>query len=361
MEYRSLGTAGIAVSTLTLGTMYFGSETAEDEGFALLDAFLEAGGNLIDTANVYVGGETEAIIGRWLARRPRDVTDRVVLATKGWFSIDPDVNASGTSRRALSRALDGSLRRLGVETIDLYQLHAWDPLTPVEETLSFLDDAVRAGKIQYVGLSNFTGWQLQLMVSTARQMGVQVPVMLQQQYSLLSRESEWEVIPAALHNGIGLLPWSPLAGGFLTGKYERGSTPVSDTRAGSDKPLYQWVSAEYAASDRNWATIDAVVRVAKEMGVTPAQVALSWIADRPGVISPIFGARTMHQLTHNLGAVDLHLDAEATAAVDAVSVPTPGGYPYGAFGSGQRARPLDGGRATQDLVARGSDSPLGRR
>ncbi len=209
MDYRKLGNTGIAVSNLTLGTMYFGSETSGEEAFALLDAFMEAGGNLIDTANVYVGGVTEEIIGRWLASRPREVTDRVVLATKGRFSTAPDVNGAGLSRRHLDRTLTASLRRLGRETIDLYQLHAWDPLTPVEETLAFLDTAVRAGKIHYVGLSNFTGWQLQLIVSTARQMGVQVPVTLQQQYSLLSRESEWEVIPAALHNGIGLLPWSP--------------------------------------------------------------------------------------------------------------------------------------------------------
>ena len=338
MEYRKLGNTGIVVSNLALGTMYFGSETSEEEAFAVIDAYVEAGGNLIDTANVYVGGLAEEIIGRWFASRPREITDRVVLATKGRFSIGPDVNGAGLSRRVLSRSLDESLRRLGRETIDLYQVHAWDPLTPVEETLSFLDSAVRAGKIHYVGLSNFTGWQLQLMVSTARQMGVQVPVTLQQQYSLLSRESEWEVIPAALHNGIGLLPWSPLAGGFLAGKYERGGTPAPDTRAGSDKPLYQWVSAEYAASDRNWATIDAVVRIAREIGATPAQVALSWVADQPAVAAPIFGARTVEQLRENLGAAGLHLDADAKAALDAVCAPQPGGYPYGGFGSGQRAR-----------------------
>jgi aryl-alcohol dehydrogenase-like predicted oxidoreductase len=361
MEYRTLGYTGLAVSRIALGTMYFGSETPEAEAFAIIDAFVEAGGNLIDTSNVYVGGLVEEIIGRWFAARPRDVTDRVVLTTKGRFSTDPDVNAPGLSRRGLSRALDGSLRRLGRETVDLYQLHAWDPLTPVEETLSFLDAAVRAGKIHYIGLSNFTGWQLQLMVSTARAMGVPLPVTLQQQYSLLSRESEWEVVPAALHNGIGLLPWSPLAGGFLTGKYERGSRPAPDTRAGSDKPLYQWTSADYAASDRNWDAIDAVVRIAREIGVTPAQVALSWVADRPAVTAPIIGARTVAQLRENLGAVGLHLDAAATAVLDEVSAPTPGGYPYGAFGSGQRARSVDGTAGLQTVVEKGSDAPLGRR
>jgi aryl-alcohol dehydrogenase-like predicted oxidoreductase len=360
MEYRKLGNTGLAVSTLALGTMYFGAETAESEAFAILDTFVEAGGNLVDTSNVYVGGAVEEILGRWFASRPREVTDRVVLATKGRFSTDPDVNGAGLSRRGLTRSLDASLRRLGREVIDLYQLHAWDPLTPVEETLAFLDAAVQAGKVHYVGLSNFTGWQTQLMVSTARQMGVSLPVTLQQQYSLLSRESEWEVVPAALHNGIGLLPWSPLAGGFLAGKYARGTTPAADTRAGSANPLYQWVSAEYAASDRNWATIDAVVRIAREIGATPAQVALRWVANRPSVVAPIVGARTVGQLRENLGAVGLRLDAVATAALDAVSTPQSGGYPYGAFGSGQRARSVDGGQGLHALVAEGSDAPLGR-
>ncbi|MBR7896948.1 aldo/keto reductase [Burkholderia multivorans] len=361
MKYRKLGNTGTVVSSLGLGTMYFGDETPEADAFAILDAFVEAGGNLIDTSDVYVGGVSEQIIGRWLAARPREITDRVVLATKGRFGTGPDVNDVGLSRRHLHRALDASLRRLGVGTVDLYQLHGWDPQTPVEETLSFLDDAVRAGKIHYVGLSNFTGWQLQLMVSTAKAMGVQVPVSLQQQYSLLSRESEWEMVPAAVHNQMSLLPWSPLAGGFLAGKYLRGGTPAADTRAGSRKPLYQWTSAEYAESERNWATIDTVVRIAKDIGATPAQVALSWLADRPGVTAPIFGARTVQQLSDALGAVDLALDAEATTTLAKVSAPTPGGYPYGAFGSGQRERSLQtSAQALGALVGGGSNHPLGR-
>jgi aryl-alcohol dehydrogenase (NADP+) len=234
-------------------------------------------------------------------------------------------------------------------------------LTPVEETLSFLDDAVKAGKIHYVGLSNFTGWQLQLIISTAKAMGVQVPVTLQPQYSLLSREIEWEIVPAALHNGIGLLPWSPLAGGFLTGKYQRGAAAPSGSRAGSEKPLYQRISEEYADSDRNWATIDAVVRVAKEIGATPAQVALSWIANRPSVVAPIVGARTVEHLRDNLGAAELTLDNEATAALEKVSAPQSGGYPYGAFGAWQRARSLqDGTPASGQPFTAGSDHPTGR-
>lgn len=209
MEYRKLGNTGTAVSRIALGTMYFGVQTPEDEAFALLDAFVDADGNLVDTSNVYGGGRSEEIIGRWFASRPSDVTDRVVLATKGRYGTGTDVNSLGSTRRQLRRSLDASLRRLGRDHVDLYQIHAWDPLTPIEETLSFLDDAVHAGKINYVGLSNFTGWQLQLTLSTAQQMGTHAPVSLQQQYSLLSRESEYEVIPAALHNQVSLLPWSP--------------------------------------------------------------------------------------------------------------------------------------------------------
>jgi len=362
MLNRKLGKTGISVSKIALGTMYFGSETPEADAFAILDAFIEAGGNLIDTADVYVGGVSEQIIGRWFAARPSDVTGRVILASKGRFGPNQDPNAVGLSRRHLHRALNASLSRLGLETIDLYQLHASDMHTPVEETLSFLDEAVKAGKIHYIGLSNFTGWQLQLIVSTARAMGLQVPVTLQPQYSLLSREIEWEIIPAALHNGIGLLPWSPLAGGFLSGKYQRGAAAPADSRAGSEKPIYQWISEEYANSDRNWATIDAVVRIAREIGATPVQVALSWIADRPGVIAPIVGARTVEHLRSNLGAAELTLDREATAALEEVSAPQPGGYPYGVFGAGQRSRWMndDGTPPFQQAYVAGSKNPTGR-
>jgi len=364
MLHRKLGNTGIAVGKIALGTMYFGSETPEEDAFAILDTFVEAGGNLIDTADVYVGGVSEQIIGRWFAARPREVTDRIVLASKGrsgGHKAVQDPNAVGLSRRYLHRALNASLRRLGVETIDLYQLHASDMHTPVEETLSFLDEAVRAGKIHYTGLSNFTGWQLQLIISTAKAMGVQVPVTLQPQYSLLSREIEWEIIPAALHNGIGLLPWSPLAGGFLSGKYQRGIAAQPGTRAGSEKPLYQRISEEYADSDRNWATIDAVVRIAREIGATPSQVALSWIADRPGVVAPIVGARTVEHLRSNLGAAELTLDNEATATLDKVSAPQSGSYPYGVFGAWQRGRSMqDEKQATTPTYTGGSDHPTGR-
>ncbi|MET0693889.1 MAG: aldo/keto reductase, partial [Propionibacteriaceae bacterium] len=308
---------------------------------ALLDRFVEAGGNLIDTANVYGGGASEDLIGRWFASRPADLTDRVVLTTKARFGTGPDVNETGTGRRNLDRALTASLRRLGLDSIDLYQMHGWDPLTPVEETLRFLDDAVRAGKIHYIGLSNFTGWQLQLTLSTAAALGLQVPVTLQPQYSLVCREIEYEVIPAALHNQIGLLPWSPLASGFLTGKYERGAERPSGARMGSGDAFSDRTYRVLAAKQQNWDTLDAVRDIATSIGATPSQVALSWLANRPTVTAPIIAARTMKHLEENLAGADLELDVASTRRLDDVSAPTPDDYPYGPFGEKQRGRYID--------------------
>ena len=360
MKYAKLGSSGTVVSTIALGTMYFGDETPEEEAFKILDAFVEEGGNLVDTADVYAKSVSEQVIGHWFASRPSDITNKVVLATKGRSPNGTDVNDVGLSRRHLHQALNASLRRLGVESIDLYQLHASDMKTPIEETVAFLGDAIAAGKIHYIGLSNFTGWQIQLFVSTARAMGVPLPVTLQPQYSLLSREIEWEVIPAAIYNGLGLLPWSPLAGGFLAGKYKRGSIPPSNTRAGSKKELYQWTMEEYALSDRNWETIEAVEKIASESGLPPSQVALSWLINRPGVTAPIVGARTMKHLIDNLGAADLTLNEQATTMLDSLSKPKSGGYPYGEFGAWQRSRFIPDGSAAPDLpFIGGSKTPLG--
>jgi aryl-alcohol dehydrogenase-like predicted oxidoreductase len=342
MKYSKLGNSGLVVSRMSLGTMYFGDETPEDESLAIIDAFVEAGGTLLDTANVYAEGRAEEIIGKWFASRPKDMTDQVVLASKGRLGDPGRGNDVGLSRRQLHRALDASLGRLGRDQIDLYQLHSSDMHTPMEETVAFLADAVRVGKINYIGLSNFKGWELQLFVSTAKAMGAPLPISHQPQYSMLSRWVEWEVIPAAVHNGLGILPWSPLAGGFLSGKYKRGETPASDTRAGSEKPLYQWTSSDAAKSDRNWAVIDTVVRIASGLGVPPSQVALSWLANRPGVTAPIVGARTMAHLRDDIGFVDLDLDAEATRTLDELSAPVAEGYPYDDFSDGQRARIVEG-------------------
>jgi aryl-alcohol dehydrogenase-like predicted oxidoreductase len=341
MKYRTLTGTGISVSNLALGTMGFGTETDEAEAFAILDRFVEADGNLIDTANVYGDGASEELLGRWFASRNTEVTGRVVLATKARFGTGPDVNETGLSRRNLDRALTASLRRLGRDNVDLYQLHSWDALTPIEETLRFLDDAVRAGKIHHYGLSNFTGWQLQLTVSTAKQLGLHVPVTLQPQYSLVSREIEFEIVPAALHNGVGLLPWSPLAAGFLSGKYTKDAQPGDDTRWGSGNPMNDHIFGDLAAKDQNWAVLNAVREIATDLGVTTSQVAYSWVANRPGVVAPIVGAKTLAQLESNLVAADIELDDATTARLDEISAPTPNDYPYGPFGVKQRHRYVD--------------------
>jgi aryl-alcohol dehydrogenase-like predicted oxidoreductase len=341
MDYRTLGRTGCAVSTLTLGTMTFGKETDESGAQAQLDAFLEAGGNLVDTADVYNAGVAEEMIGRWLADRPADVRDRTVVATKGRFPMGEDVNDLGLSRRHLQRALDDSLRRLGVDCVDLYQVHSWDPVTPLEETLGALDDMVRAGKVRYVGLSNYTGWQIQKTVALARERGWEPPVTLQPQYNLLVRELEWEIVPSCLDAGLGLLPWSPLGGGWLTGKYTKAERPTGATRLGEDPTRGVEAYDRRSARQRTWDVVDAVREVAANRGASMAQVALAWLADRPAVTSVILGARTTEQLEDNLGAAGLHLDETETAALDLASDPGAGDYPYGDMGVHQRGRTVD--------------------
>ena len=231
MEFRTLGSTGTIVSAHCLGTMTFGAESDEETAHAQLDLFVERGGNFIDTADVYSGGRSEEIIGRWLAARP-GMRDRIVVATKGRFPMGDAPNDAGLSRTHLGRALDASLRRLGVDVVDLYQAHAWDPLTPIEETLGFFDDAVRAGKIRYAGVSNFVAWQLQKAALLA---GDAAPIVtLQPQYNLLVRDIELEIVDVCRNEGIGILPWSPLAGGWLTGKYTRDEPPTGATRLGED-------------------------------------------------------------------------------------------------------------------------------
>jgi aryl-alcohol dehydrogenase-like predicted oxidoreductase len=344
MEYRTLGRSGCSVSALCLGTMTFGAETDEAGAHEQLDLFVEAGGTLVDTADVYSTGASEQIIGRWLSSRSSEIRDRVVLATKGRFPLSEEPNALGNSRRHLRRALDDSLRRLGVEHIDLYQLHAWDPYTPLEESLRFLDDAVHAGKIGYPGLSNFTGWQVQKAVDLAEHEHLAVPVTLQPSYSLLVRGIEFEIVPACRHNGLGLLPWGPLGGGWLSGKYTRDQRPSGGTRLG-DHPgrgleAYERVSVR----ERTWDVLEAVQDVAEGRGVSMAQVALAWLVARPAVTSVILGARTTDQLRDNLAAADLTLDAAEAERLDEVSDPGAPDYPYGGPGTEQRSRNLDGTR-----------------
>jgi aryl-alcohol dehydrogenase-like predicted oxidoreductase len=343
MDYRTLGRSGCAVSNLALGTMTFGAETGELDAHRQLDQFVSAGGTLVDTADVYSSGASEQIIGRWLASRPADVTDRVVLATKGRFPMDDSPNGVGLSAVHLTRALDGSLRRLGVDAVDLYQLHAFDPWTPLEETLRTLDGFVRAGRIRYYGLSNFTGWQLTKAVHMAQALNVPGPVTLQPQYSLLVREIEWEIVPAALNAGVGLLPWSPLGGGWLSGKYQRDVRPTGATRLGED-PGRGMEAYDRRGTERTWKVIDVVRNIASKRGVSMAEVAVAWVTARPGVTSTILGARTLEQLETNLRAADLHLNRHETAELDTASDLRSADYPYGELGLEQRSRTLTGGR-----------------
>lgn len=343
MQYRTLGRSGAVVSAFALGTMTFGAEADEATSHAILDDYAEAGGTFIDTADVYSHGTSEEIVGRWLAggsgRR-----EAMVVATKGRFPMGDGPNDLGTSRRHLRSALDASLRRLGTDHIDLYQMHAWDPHTPIEETLRFLDDAVSAGKIGYYGFSNFLGWQLTKAVYEAKAHGWTAPVTLQPQYNLLVRGIESEVVPAALDAGMGLLPWGPLAGGWLSGKYQRDVAPTGHTRLGEDPQRGMEAWEPRNARAKTWDIIDAVGSVAQGHGASPAQVALRWLLDRPAVTSVILGARTREQLADNLKAADLALTAEEVAELTRVSEPDLEAYPYGTKAIAQRSRKIEGGR-----------------
>lgn len=338
MEYRQLGPSGCLVSSFALGTMTFGSETDEQASHLQLDFFIESGGNLIDLADVYSGGQSEEITGRWLAKKsPRD-REQLILASKARFPLGSSPNESGLSRKHLTHALDNTLRRLGTETVDLYQVHSFDPLTPLDETLRFLDDAVRSGKVLYTGLSNFTGWQIQKAVGIAAALGIAGPVSVQPQYSLLAREVEWEIIPACLDGNLGLLPWSPLGGGWLTGKYQKDVRPSGATRLGENPERGVEAYSRRSAVERTWQVIDAVRGIADTRGISMAQVALAWLADRPTVASVIIGARSAGQLKDNLGAAGLHLSAGEIEQLDSASDPDPADYPYGPAGTQQRSR-----------------------
>jgi aryl-alcohol dehydrogenase (NADP+) len=343
MQLRNLGNSGTIVSEFALGTMTFGAEADERASHAILERYLDGGGNLVDTADVYSAGASESIIGRWLARNPGR-RDGIVLATKGRFPMGAGPNDLGLSRTHLRTALDASLRRLGVDHIDLYQLHAWDALTPLEETLRFLDDAVGAGKISYYGFSNYLGWQLTKAVQLARANGWAAPVTLQPQYSLIVRGIEHEIVPAALDAGVGLLPWSPLAGGWLSGKYRRDEPPTGATRLGENptRGMEAWEARN--ADPRTWEIIDAVDAVARETGASASQVSLAWLTGRPAVTSVILGARTVEQLEDNLGAADLSLTEQQRTLLDEASAPRTEIYPYGEQAVQQRHRKREGGR-----------------
>jgi aryl-alcohol dehydrogenase-like predicted oxidoreductase len=310
--------------------MTFGRESSKPEGHQMLDRFMEAGGNFIDTADAYSSGDSEKIVGEWLKGKTRH---DLVIATKVRFG--EGLNYRGLSRKHILAAIEGSLRRLNTEYIDLYQLHMWDASTPLEETLSVLDDLVRSGKVLYLGISNFSGWQLQKAVDLCHAMGWNRIRCLQPLYNLLDREAEWELIPASINAGLGVIPWSPLRGGWLSGKFTRGMTaPQKDTRIKINARSERAWTEEWANYDKaeTWHVIDTLASMAQEIGKSPAQIALNWLLQRPGVTAPIIGARTMDQLEDNLGAVGWSLSTEQVERLNKASekrVP----YPYELLGN----------------------------
>jgi aryl-alcohol dehydrogenase-like predicted oxidoreductase len=326
MEYRQLGRSGLKVSVLTMGTMTFGGggkfaavgATTVDGARRQIDLCLEAGVNVIDTADAYSDGVAEEIVGEVLQGR----REQVLLATKVRFPMGAGPNDAGLSRHHIVRACEGSLRRLGTDYLDLYQLHEWDGLTPLEETLEALDLLVRSGKVRYVGASNFSAWHLMKALGIAERAGLPRLVSQQIYYSLHGREAEYELVPLSVDQGLGILVWSPLAGGLLSGKYRRGVQAPEGSRH-----LQDWNEPPVYDQEALYDTIDVLVKVAEDRGVSAAQVALAYTLRKPGVTSIVVGARTTEQLQDNLGAADLVLDDSEYDALDAVSRP-PLLYPY---------------------------------
>ena len=326
MDYRQLGHSGLRVSALTLGTMTFGGRdkfakvgaTDVDGATRQVDMCLDAGINLIDTADVYSDGLSEEIVGRTLRGR----RDRVLLATKARMPMGDGPNDAGLSRHHIIRACEASLRRLDTDYIDLYQVHEWDGATPLEETLDALDHLVSSGKVRYIGCSNYAGWHVMTALGISERRGLQRFVSQQIYYSLQARDAEYELVPVSLDQGVGILVWSPLAGGLLSGKYRRDEQGPEGSRH-----LTDWNEPPVRNEDQVYDIVDALVEIAGEHGGSPAPVALAWTLGRPGVASVIVGARTDEQLADNLGAADLVLGDDERSRLDELSAP-PLLYPY---------------------------------
>ncbi len=326
MDYRQLGHSGLRVSSLTLGTMTFGGRdkfanvgTTDVEGATRqVDMCIDAGINLIDTADVYSDGLSEEIVGRALRGR----RDRVLLATKARMPMGDGPNDAGLSRHHLIRSCEASLRRMGTDYIDLYQVHEWDGATPLEETLDALDHLVDSGKVRYIGCSNYAGWHVMKALGISERRGLQRFVSQQIYYSLQARDAEYELVPVSLDQGVGILVWSPLAGGLLSGKYRRDQEGPEGSRQ-----LTDWNEPPVRDQEGLYDIVDALVEIAEEHDASPAQVALAWTLGRPGVASVIIGARTDEQLADNLGAADLVLSGEERSRLDELSAP-PLLYPY---------------------------------
>lgn len=319
MEYRSLGRTGVPVSALCLGCMNFGGPTPEDESIKIIHYALDHEVNFLDTANVYSRGISEEVVGKALQGR----RDKVVLATKVHGRMADDVLAYGNNRRHIIEQCEASLRRLQTDYIDLYQIHRPQSDMPIDETLRALDDLIRAGKVRYIGTSSFTAWQLLESLWAAKELGLNRFVSEQPPYHLLDRSIERELIPMAQTYGFAILPWSPLARGFLSGKYKRGEEVPGDSRFARDaqgNALFQERTRKHF-SDMAYGVMDVVTELAQEKNCTPAQVALAWVIRQPGVTSPIIGPRTMAHFEDNLGAVGVEITDEDRARLDAVAPP----------------------------------------
>jgi 1-deoxyxylulose-5-phosphate synthase len=311
MDYRNLGRSGLKVSALSLGTNAFGLRADEATSITIVHKALDSGINLIDTADVYGNGESERIIGLALKGR----RSQAVLATKGWGRMGPGPNDAGSSRQHLLNAVDASLQRLQTDYIDLYQLHGWDPSTPLEETLETLNDLVRMGKIRYIGCSNFGAWQIVKALGIADRRGWARFISNQPEYSPASRQIEREIIPAGIAEGVGQIVYFPLAGGLFTGKYKRGEAAPEGSRALTQGERFtnRWMT------DRNFTLVERVEGVAAEAGISLAHLAIAWAMAKPGVTSAIVGATRVAQVEANLGACDVKLSAEIISKVDEVS------------------------------------------
>lgn len=313
MEIRRLGRTGLKVSKLCLGAMTFGNKDwgcDEKTSHLIVSQFLDAGGNFIDTADGYAAGVSEEITGRAIAKQRQSV----ILATKVFAPMGTGPNDKGLSRKHILDAVDGSLRRLGTDYIDLYQVHGFDEQTPVDETLRALDDCVRTGKVRYVGCSNHFAWQLMKAIALSKELGITRYDCLQPQYSLVARAIEREIIPLCIDQGVGVIPYSPLAGGILTGKIRRGESPPKGTRADVNP-----FGGNFYTEERKLNIAEEVANIAQDIGATPSAVALSWCANQPGITSPIFGARTIEQLQDNLASLQLTLDEETNQRLESAS------------------------------------------
>jgi aryl-alcohol dehydrogenase-like predicted oxidoreductase len=314
MEFRNLGKTGLRVSELCLGTMTFARETDQETSLRMIERFIEAGGNFIDTADVYTTGRSEEIVGKALKSRRQNL----ILATKVRFRMGPGPNDVGLSRKHIVEGCEASLRRLQTDYIDLYQAHCWDPYTPLEESLSAFDDLVHTGKVRYVGVSNFTAWQLMKALWLSDKHDWARFVCLQPRYNLVDRQVERELLPVCWQEGLGVIPWSPLGGGFLSGKYQPNATMPEGARIARAEP--HWPEAmSRQGTERAWLTLEVVGRIATQRGQSHAQVALAWLLAQPGITAPILGARTMEQLEDNLACVGWQLTPEELRDLDQAS------------------------------------------